>query len=336
MFGGDRIVALNRAFAAAEYMSHCATDRPEYFSRTISSLSDEAWNFALQFTPFNKVNTALKNLEIVQSAMFESALALNAAKAGMESAMTISGSPSYTYEREQSKATSSLLNYSALYASYIDICRRIRKYAGQNNDNAYRHAIRSLIGKNSGAHGFIKGLRNLILHHHLSGINVTISYGEVKTVQMHLDSNSLLYSGFKWDATAREYIQREDKVYIQDSISAVSLDLERLIKFHSKIASKRLRTEKSAFEYYTYERERLLHFHRSNSDVMAAILRRPSLTVTRVLDPNIIETVSRSLISDEEATSILTSLSDRHKNIRPEIKEIIRKEIDQIIRNRMR
>lgn len=331
---GEGILELNQALALAEYMSECSTDQPDGFSRYVSTLSDDAWRFAIQFTPYSKVNTALENLEVVRAAMFESVLALNAAKAGMESAMEFKGSTPDIYAREQSKATSSLLNFSALYASYIDVCRRIRKYAGQSNDGAYRRAIGRLIGKNSGAHGFVKGFRNFILHHHLLQPGVQIKYGEVRSVKLLLNSNSLLYSGFSWTVDARSYIQSGAELDVLKVASIVSKDVERLISFHKKMVEKRMCAEKRAFDTYLYERSRFKHLQKSAVDMSAALLKRPTPMIYRLIDKDQIEQVLNSLLPDEEVKSILSALADRHRNLTTDAHKAVLREIEKLLKER--
>lgn len=334
--GGRGIHELNQAFALAEYMSECAVDEPSEFSRYVSSLSDEAWSFAIQFTPYNKVITALENLEVVRAAMFEAVLALNAAKAGMEIAVEFNSSSTDVYVREKSKATSSLLNFSALYASYIDVCRRIREYAGQVNDEAYRRAIYRLIDRNSGAHDFVKGFRNFILHYHLPQPNIQISYGVTRSVEIYLDSNSLLYSGFKWKVDARSYIQSGARLDIEKVTIIVFKDVERLIKFHKKIVEKRLYREKQAFDIYLYERRRFKHLQNSAMDLSAALLKRPTPMISRLVNKDVIEQVLNSLLPDDEAKLILSALADRHRNLSPDAQKAVAREIEKLLKERTR
>lgn len=331
-----RMLELNQAFALAEYMSECETSEPDGFSKYVSSLSDEAWSFAIQFTPYSKVSTALENLEVVRAAMFEAVLALNAAKAGMEVAVEFSGFSTNVYDREKSKATSNLLNFSALYASYIDVCRRIRKYAGQVNDKAYKRAIDRLVNRNSGAHGFIKGFRNFILHYHLPQPGIKISYGATRSVEIYLNSNSLLYSGFDWTVDARSYIQSGELLDIEKVTTIVFKDVEKLIKFHQKIVEKRLCRERRAFDTYLYERCRFKHLQNSAMDLSAALRKRPTPMIFRLVNKDLIEQVLNSLLPDDEAKLILSALADRHRNLSLDAQKAVTREIEKLLKERTR
>lgn len=334
--GGKGVVELNQAFKLVEYMSECSTDHQDGFSRYVSFLSDDAWAFAIQFTPYCKVNTALENLGVVRSALFEAVLTLNAAKAGMESSWGFSDSRVDVYSREQSKATSSLLNFSALYASYIDVCRRVRKYAGQVNDRAYQRAIRRLMGKNLGAHGFVKGFRNFILHHHLLQPYVQISYGDARAVELLLNSNSLLYSGFEWTVDARSYIQRGADLDVLETVNVVSKDVDRLIKFHKRMVETRLRREKFAFDTYIYERSRFKHLQSSVTDMSMAFIKRPTPMISRLLSSDLLEQVLNSLLPDDDVRFVLCALADRHKNLSSDVRKIVTREIGDLLGARIR
>lgn len=317
-------------------MSECSTNQPENFSRLVSSLDDEAWNFSIQFTPYKKVIVALNNLDVVHAAMLEAVLALSAAKAGMENSVEFDGFGSDVYAREQSKATSSLLNFSALYASYIDVCRRVRKYSGRLNDKAYRHAIHRLIGENSGAHDFIKGLRNFILHYHLPQPGIQITSGKVRSVDLYLESSSLLFSGFDWTSDARSYLQREARLDIHNAVTVVMGDIDRLVKFHRKLSEKGMQREKFAYDVYTYERVRLKHLQNSVVDLNAAFLKRPTTTISRLISKDLVEQVLNSLLPDDEVRMVLSSLADRHKNLSFDARRSVTREIEKLLKERAR
>ena len=175
-FGGAKLAELNRAFLAAQYMSTYSTNEAELFARLVSDLHDQEWLFALQFCAYHKVHSALQNLEVVHSAIMEACLGLNSAMGGMEAAFNLGHTKLNAYEREQSKAISNLLNFSALYASYIDVCERIRKYVGLEKKQEYQRAV-SRIMENVGEHRFVKGYETSFCYH-LVEPYVEISWGE--------------------------------------------------------------------------------------------------------------------------------------------------------------
>lgn len=270
-FGDGQFAELNRALTVASYTSESSTDHPEGFAAYTSKLQEESWNYALRFSPYHKVHTALENLERVHAAMLEASLGLNAATAGMDTVLEFKRSDNSAYAREQSKATSNLLTFSALYASYVDVCRRIRKYSKLENSESYTRGIGRVIGKNSGAHSFAMGLRNFILHHHLVEPGITISMGESRTVRLLLDSNALLFAGFKCKADAREYIRSDKKLDVLKTTTTVVKDVARLVRFHRKIAEKRLPEEKFAHDTYLHERTRFRHLQNATFDPGAIV-----------------------------------------------------------------
>lgn len=246
-------IYLRRAFYLAQYMAESATDEPDKFARLVSSVNDEAWAFALNFSPYHKVSAALQNLKLVEAAMLEAGLSLNAAMAGMESAMAFPGADTRSYERETSKATINLLNYSALYASYVDVCRRLRQYAGLKESPAYNRAIARIIQKNPGAHEFIKGLRNFMLHYHLVEPHVVVQHGEERTVSLLLEADKLVRDGFGWSAGARTFLGANRKLNVIALTNTISRDVSRLIDFHFKMIDTHLKKEKDAYNWYIYE-----------------------------------------------------------------------------------
>ncbi|MBN9890160.1 hypothetical protein [Salipiger abyssi] len=299
-------------------------------------MREDTWIFALRFTPYYKIDTALNNLEVVRAAMIEAVLALNAAKAGMETAAELEGFKTDAYARERSRATSNLLNFSALYASYVDVCRRIRGYAKLKDDAPYRRALSRLIGGNSGGHEFIKGFRNFILHHHLLEPEVKITYSQTRSTKLYLDSNALLYSGFKWTTKARHFIQKDVELDVTDAVNAVIRDVKRLIMFHRKMIEARLPEEKRAYEIYTYERERLRHLQSVASDIGAAFFKRSTPIVSRLIDSKTIENVLNSLLSDEEVRLVLCALANKHKNLPPITQNSVATGVDRLLKSRIK
>ena len=331
LLGGKKLDELNCSLALAEYMADSRTDYPDDFSRYVSKLSDNSWSFALRFAPYYKFQVALENLEVVRTAMIEAVVSLAAAKAGMETAVEMRSFADAIYGREQSKATASLLNFSALYGSYIDVCRRITKNLHQVNQNAYRRAINRIMGERVGAHKFIKSFRDFILHYSIAQPDVIIKYAETRTAKLKLDASSLLYSGFDWNAEARAYIQSGPEIDIQDAVALVSRDVERLIKFHQKLIGARARNAKETFEIYTYERKRFKHLQESAVDVNAAIFKRRTTMVGRIVKKETIDEVLESLLSDQEVELVLLALADKHRNLSADARSVLALEIQHLL-----
>ncbi len=222
---------LNRAFAVAEYMSSYSTDQPEGYARLVSSLSEDGWQFALSQCEFHHICTALKNLDLIYSAMLEAQLGLSSAKAGMEVAIGFPESEAHRYDAERSKAAIHLLNFASLYASYVDTCRRIRKRLNLDKKKNYDSAIKRVIGKTAGELDFLNGLRNYILHYSIASPYVVIDLTNRRS-KLLLDSHTLLFGGFQWRAAAPSYIQSKPNIDVNEMADVVVSAVARLIKFH--------------------------------------------------------------------------------------------------------
>ncbi|PJI41115.1 MAG: hypothetical protein CTR54_11845 [Rhizobium sp.] len=330
----EQLLELSRSFCLAEYMAVSATNQPEEFAQMVSSVGREAWSFALRFSPYHKVSAALENLRLVQDAMLEAGLSLNAAKAGMESAMSFPHSDTRSYEREESKATINLLNFSALYATYIDICRRLRRYSGLAESPAYNRAIKKIIAKNVGKHDFVKDLRNFILHHHLLRPSVIITHGEVRTAALLIKSDSLVIDGYKWKSEARGFIQSNREIELTVLTTDISKDIARLVEFHEKLVGQYLKREKTAYELYKYERAKADHLVKSVTNIEAIFkLRRLSL-LSKIVDKKLLEKVLTSSLTDDEVREIIALFANRHKNLAPEMKASVDREITKLLRTR--
>lgn len=314
-------------------MSQNSTNQPKEFSLFTSTLNDEAWQFALRFAPYHKVHIALENLGRVHSAMLEACLSLNSAMAGMDSAFHLYESDMAAYRRERSRGTSSLLTFSALYASYIEVCYRIRDYAGLKTSLPYRRSIKRILGKNAGEHGFAKDLRNFILHYHLVEPDIVVSLGETRSVRLLLNSNFLLSSGFVWKPDARKFIQANEKLDVTQATDTIVKDVGRIVKFHHKVSERFLPNEKFAYDVYTMERTRYHHLHKSVIDIGAAF-KRPSSVSSRILDKEITHQIVNSSLSDCEVRCILLALADRHKNLPTATREKVFREIEKVILTR--
>jgi hypothetical protein len=316
-------------------MASYEANQPEEFAIYVSLLTDEGWQFALGFCPYHKTHTALMNLEVIHSAMLEACLSLNSAMAGMESAIELDQSKAGVYERESSKATSGLLTFSALYASYVDVCRRIRGYAGLEKSSSYSRAINKIISKTKGMHGFVIGLRNFILHYHLVQPGVVVTTGRQRDVKLYLDAALLLSSGFNWKADAREFIQASERIDLIGASNNVSRDVRRLIQFHKKLVHKRFRREQECYELYIYEREKLKYVGKSISD-LGAIFGRPTLVLNRLLDERIIKQCLNSSLSDGDVRVVLSTLADRHRNLSPDAKNAVDQDVTRLLQKRPR
>ncbi|WP_417833949.1 hypothetical protein [Thalassospira xiamenensis] len=333
--GSEPYTQLKCAFLLAEHMAENSTDQTEAFALVVSKLTDEAWKFALDFAPFHKTQVALSNLDTVFNAMVEAATRLNAALAGMTSAVDFRGFSTEQYERERSVATSNLLNFSALYASYIDVCYRIRDKLGLANKEVYSRAINRLVGSNLGEHSFIKNLRNFILHNELVEPECILhhKFGEERTAKLVLNSSHLLRRGSKWNSQARQFIQRDESIDLIATVNLIVKDVARLIKFHQKLAEKNLSQDKMAYEYYVYERRRFKHLQASASDI-GAVFKRPTSLMSRLIKKDILELVINSSLSNDEVHTTLTMIANRYQNLNSHTLDNLSKELSKILSKR--
>ncbi|WP_146030367.1 hypothetical protein [Thalassospira sp. GB04J01] len=317
-------------------MASNSTDQAEGFALVVSKLSDDEWKFALDYSSYHKVHVALNNLDTVYKAMVESATRLNAALAGMTSAKDFGGFKTEFYAHEQTIATSNLLNFSALYASYIDVCRRIRKYTKLNEVTSYDRSLVRIIGKNSGEHKFVKDLRNYILHNEIvePECNIHYDFEQGRSSNLVLDSSQLLRRGSTWwKGPAREFIQRAERIDILATVNCVVKDVARLIELHHKLAKKRLRAEKSAYDKYVYERRRFRHLQNATIDI-GAVFKRPTSLVSRLISDNVLELVMNSALSDDDVIVVITMIANRYENLGQEKLDLLRKEVTILLRQR--
>ncbi len=321
--------------AMAGYVTECQIDEPELFSQLASDLREDEWNSVLRFCPFQPVDSALRNLDLIVSALEEACIGLNAAKAGMETAMDSSRSRLATHQREQSKATAQLLNFGALYASYVDVCRRIRRRCNLGDQKSYERAIARLVAKNKGAHSFAKDLRNYTLHFQVPEPYVTIELSENRKVSLLLDSSALLYSGFKWKATSRDFLQNNAKLDILETATEVTKDVVRLVRFHRKIVDARLADMKFAYETYLNERVRHKHLRDAVVDVGAAF-RMPRSLISRLLEDNFVEQVLESALPDKDAEMVIVEYANRHRNLPKKVLQELRIEVGKKLESRPR
>lgn len=329
----NELERLGLAFAIAGYVAECETDEPELFSKAASALSDDEWNYTLQFCPYYSVDSALKNLALILYAMEETCLNLNAAKAGMEIAMEYSTSGVSVYSREQSKATSQLLCFVALYASYIDGCRRIREKCKLKGSEIYDRAIARIVGKKADVHSFVKDLRNFTLHYQIPEPSVTIQTSDKRVVSLNLNGVSILYSGFRWKRESKSFLQNNPELEVVDTVSIITRDVRRLVKFHNKLVSKRLVDEKFAFETYANERSRLRHLLKATMDI-GAVFKRPTSLIVRLLDAKIVDQVLKSALSNKISENLLVNIANRHRNLPKGTLNNLREELQKALSKR--
>lgn len=324
---------LSFALALGSYMAECDTDDHEIFAKCSSMLNDEQWRFALRFCPYHNVAVNLDNLALIQSAMDEAYLGLNTALAGMEVAIGGRISNPYAHDLEISKATSNLLNFTALYATYVDNCRRIRKLVGMKEHGSYDRAISRLTATYSGQHRFIQDYRNFQLHYQIVEPYIVSKLGPTRISNLYLSANELLYSGYCWKKTARSFLESDAQLDVIDTVAVVLTDVKRLIRFHRNLVERRLRHEKHAYDTYRHERNRHNHLLSSMVDV-GAIFKQPKMLIERLLDRNFVEQVLDSALSEDEIFKMLINMADRHRNLPKDAKKMLELEVRHRIAKR--
>lgn len=321
------------ALALGSHMAECDTDDHDAFARLSSKLNEEQWGFALRFCPYHDVSITLDNLALIQSAMDEAYLGLTRALAGMDATFGGPISNASAYNLEKSRATSNLINFTALYATYVDSCRRIRKLVKMDRRESYDRAIRRLIATNSGHHSFIKEYRNFQFHYRITEPFTVTRMDGARQSNLCLSSNELIQSGYRWQPATRTFLKCDERVDVIATAAIILRDVKRLIRFHRKLAERRLRREKFAYDTYRHERDRHNHLQSSRVDI-GAIFRRPSSLVERLLDQSFVESIVNSALSDDEAFEMLVRMADRHRNLSSDVKKSLATQIRAIVERR--
>lgn len=250
--------------------------------------------------------------------------------------MSFSSPDDRFYERERSKSTINLLNYSTLYASYIDVCRRIRRYVGLDNNSSYDRAINRLLQDNSGEHEFIKQFRNFLLHHHLIEPHVVVSYGDKKTVRLLLEADELVRDGSKWSARSRDFLAANRSIDVISLTNKVSKDISRLIDFHKRMAANRLKDQKYAYDWYQHERSKSKQLANSIARIEIIFKKKPIPLVLRYVDKDTLISILSSSMSDRKVRSILGNLANMHKKLPEDMQRAVDREITNFLRKRVR
>lgn len=324
---------LNIAFALGAYISDCDMSEPEKFTALSSELNEEEWRFALKFSPYHKINTAFESLDLVQSALMDSYLGLNAALAGMDASFDLGSLSPGSYEREEFKAGTNLLLFSTLYSSYIDLCRIIREQCGFKKKSSYDRAIKKIKGKNVGAHDFFHKLRNYILHYRHVQPEYVVQYGNEKSTKLYLSSQDLLGDGFDWTFDSRKFLQTENKIDLIKTSELVAKDVGRLIVFHQKFVDRVMLNEKSAYQHYLYIRRSYQHFTKSVTDIGAAF-KQPTSNLSRLIKKKMLNEVLISSLPDEQVRLILHSLANRYQNLSDSVISAVDTQITDLLNKR--
>lgn len=331
----EKLWRLGIALMLAEHMAECKTSQADIFAQLVSLLRDDEWRFALKFCPYHRVDVAIKNLGVIQSAMEEACIGLNSAKAGMETAITHGRRGNAAYGREQSKATAQLLNFSALYASYIDVCYRIRDYCGLKKSKAYSNAIIRLTIKNSGAHAFFKDLRNFMSHYHIQAPGIATTYSDKQFSEINLNSADMLYSGFDWKPSSRAFLQAQERVDILEGASSIVRDIRNVVEFHKNLVERKMPNENFAYRYYLAERRKFNHLEKSMTDLNSFFGLKSTLLSRLSSEEFAIEMLSTSL-PDNDLKALILSHANRYENLPKNALEQINVEIDRLILKRPR
>lgn len=329
--GNESRRRLSIALFLGSYMAEYGDGNDDMFAQLSSMLHQEEWEFALRFCPYHHVIAALNNLSWTEAAMDEAYLGLNTALAGLEVSSIGGLAPRDIHERERAKATTSLLMFTALYASYIDGCRRVRALTRLDSRRSYERALHRLLRKNIGQHAFIKALRNFNLHYYVAKPYVVIRFAEARVSRLLLDCSDLLYSGYKWNEPARDFLSASPQVDVIDTAYLALKDVRRVIRFHRKLARTHMRREKNCYDSYVKQRRRHDHLQRAAVDVGAAF-KQPTTILSRILREDIVSEIIESSLAKEEMRSLIMRLSDRHSNLPDKAKVALAREVDHCLR----
>lgn len=332
-FKEDERRRLKIALMLGSYMAEYCTDYYENFARLLSELSNDEWSFALQYCPFHRVEIALNNLDFIEASMEDSFLGLSTSLAGMEAASAGRITRPESYIIESSKAISSLLSFTTLYATYVDTCRRVRNLTGLDGHSSYNRAVRRLISRSYGQNQFIKDFRNFQLHYRIVRPDIVTTTGETVTSKLCLTTNALLYSGYKWKPESRTFLELDSQIDVIETVSAVLHDIRRQTKFHRNLVRHRLRRERIAYDTYIRERDRHKHLQAAVIDLGAAF-KRPSSLMERLLDSAFVDQILDSALSETEMFDVLFKMANRHLNLPAKVKKELEGEIRHSIAQR--
>ena len=150
-----------------------------------------------------------------------------------------------------------------------------------------------------------------------------------------MNSTALLYSGFKWKALSRDFLQSNAKLDVLETATEVTKDVVRLVRFHRKIVDARLADMKFAYETYLNERIRHKHLREAVIDVGAAF-RMPRSLMSRLLEDNFVEQVLESALSDKDAEMVIVEYANRHRNLPKKVVQELRIEVGKKLKGRPR
>ncbi|WP_138514283.1 hypothetical protein [Maricaulis alexandrii] len=314
-------------------MSSYETGDDEHFAILVSELSDEQWRYAIRLCPYHKTVGFIHNLEFLYEAMERSLVDLSSARSAMAASMIFLDTTRPLYEASQLQAATYFLNFTSLYATYLDVCRRVRKVAGLSESVAYNKAVFRLIGRNKGKHAFVRDCRNYQLHYEVIKPSVQVSWGNDKNELLYIDNNEVLYSGWDWKAESRNFLQSCDKTDLLDVTEKVLRDIKRSVSFHRRISERWLRGEKNAYESYLRQRDRYKYLESSQVDI-GAIFKRKSILFQKLIDRNLLNDLYKSSLSNDEVKLLIEKIVDRHKNLPAKTKKKLSSEIDKFLANR--
>lgn len=326
------------ALALASHMADSSVDDADDFARFCSALNEDSWNYALAFAPFNKVHGKLETLKTIVSAMEEALLALDKAASGV--AFSILNKTERDVRRhEKSLAVIAIMNFISLYSSQIDVCRALRSSVAEilevRDSKRWERRIVGMTKKRADEHAFTKDCRNYMLHYELISPNAEVSIGErTKTINMYLNTHSLLNAGYKWKAGSRRLLSSTSKLDIRSVFANILDDVRRIVEFHQRVANKKLKPQRKAFEHYRLQRERFCYLQKAHVNIGKAF-GKPVSILNRLVSDDICESVLNSNLSNDAALDLLKSFANRFDNLPTSKQEELEAELRRLLQNRI-
>lgn len=187
--------------------------------------------------------------------------------------------------------------------------------------SSYDRALVRILGKNAQKHYFVKDLRNFLNHFQIVEPSFSIQWSEDRIARLYTKAEEFLFSGYDWKRSSKEFLITTKEIEFPELAGIINRDVGRVIKFHGKLAARRLKKEKNAFDTYKLDRQRHKHLQKAIIDIDRVF--RPSGTplLKRLFDEPFIEAVGNSALSNDEVVSLLRIFADRYKNLSVKVLE---------------
>lgn len=326
---------LNAVLTLGEMVSANDKNDVDAISCLCSLLTDEEWRYALSFSRYFEAHAIIKNLEIIVEAMDGAMIEIDRSLAAMVNRLVFHSRRNEKVSGQvKNEALVGILNFLTLYSTQMDICRRLRELIGQKENPAWDRASRRILSKSRFEQSLVKDLRNYSMHFELPNPHAKITYTfPGRESNLLISTASMLQSGYKWKSNSKALLGASDELDVISVFRKAFNDAKRLIDFHARQTSKRMRHHKEIYDFY--ERIRSRHDHLKTAFFATSPLHEGSkYNLLNLVGQEIIDLVLQSGLTDDEAKSILSQLSNRFKNLPSDKIKALELEINQRIQVR--